>query len=176
MRTIISKAVFAATVATVGLGGAAFADTAKPGDIQDDNGRIEAGYLNCKYTDGSSIIVASERTFDCTYESAGSDRPVEKYTATISNYGVDLMITDSKTLRWAVLAPATADSTKGSLEGNYGGISADAAVGYGVGADVLVGGLEDSVALQPVALSTGSGLGAALGYESVTLNYEGTSS
>lgn len=174
MRTMISKTVLAATLASVGLGSAAFAETAKNDGIPgSEEGRIEAGYLNCEYTDGSSVIVASERSFDCTYQSAEGDRPMEKYTATISNYGVDLMVTDEKTLRWAVLAPATIDSNMGSLEGNYGGVSADAALGYGIGADVLVGGLEDSVALQPVALSTGKGLGAAIGYEEVTLSYEG---
>ncbi len=174
MRTMISKTAFAATLATLGMSGAAFADTMKDTSIPgSEDGRIEAGYLNCEYTGGSSIIVKSERSFDCTYTSAETDRPVERYTATIAKYGVDMMVTDEKTMRWAVIAPATFNSNIGSLEGNYGGASADAALGYGFGADVLIGGLEDSLALQPIALSTGKGLGAAIGYEQVTLSYEG---
>lgn len=170
----ISKTVFAAAFATLGTGSVALADTGKDTSIPgSSDGRIEAGYLNCEYTGGSSIIVKSERSFDCTFLSAEGDRPVEKYTATIESYGVDLMVTDAKTLRWAVLAPATMNSNIGSLEGNYGGASADAALGYGIGADLLVGGLEESVALQPVAVSTGTGLGAAVGYEQVTLSYQG---
>lgn len=174
MRTMISKTALAATLATLGMAGAAFADTAEDKSIPgSEDGRIEAGYLNCEYTGGSSIIVKSERSFDCTFQSAETDRPVEKYTATISNYGVDLMVTDEKTMRWAVIAPATMNSNIGSLEGKYGGASADAALGYGFGADVLVGGLKESVALQPVALSTGKGLGAAIGYEQIELSYQG---
>jgi len=174
MFTMISKTAFAATLATIGMAGAAFAETAKDKAIPgSEDGRIEAGYLNCEYTGGSSVIVKSERSFDCTFKSAEVDRPVEKYTATVSNYGVDLMVTDEKTLRWAVIAPATISSNIGSLEGNYGGASADAALGYAFGADVLVGGLQESVALQPVAVSTGKGLGASIGYEQIELDYQG---
>ena len=173
MRTMISKTILAATLATLGVSGVAFAETSSKEIPGSEDGRIEAGYLNCEYASGSSIIVKSERSFDCTFQSAETDRPIEKYTATISNYGLDLMVTDEKTLRWAVIAPATINSNMGSLEGSYGGASADAALGYGIGADVLVGGLKDSVALQPIAVSTGKGLGAAIGYEQVELTYVG---
>jgi len=173
MRIMISKTVLAATFATLATGGLALAETKGDAIPGSEDGRIEAGYLNCAYTGGSSVIVKSERKFECTYQPAEGNRPVEKYSATIASYGLDLMITDEKTMRWAVLAPATMTSSLGALEGTYGGASADAALGYGIGADILVGGLKKSVALQPVALSTGTGLGASIAYEDVRLSYEG---
>ena len=175
MRTVMTKSLLAAALATVGLMGTANANSQpgdKPNEVNASDGRIELGYLNCEFTDGSSIIVKTERMFDCTFKPANGERPTETYQATIANYGVDLRVTDEKTMRWAVLAPSSFND-RGVLEGNYGGISADAALGYSVGADVLVGGLEESVALQPVAISTGEGLGAAVGYEEVTLTFTG---
>lgn len=140
-------------------------------DAEKSDGRIELGYLSCEFREGSSIVVKADRTFDCVFSSA-ADGQKERYTADITNIGLDLMVTDEKTLRWAVLAPSTF-SEHGVLEGEYGGVSADAALGYSVGADVLLGGFGESIALQPVALSSGEGLGASIGLESMVLSYQG---
>lgn len=142
-------------------------------NAEKSDGRIELGYLNCAFEEGSSIIVKSDRTFGCVFSPA-ADGQQERYTAQITNVGLDLMITDEKTIRWAVLAPSTFEE-HGVLAGEYGGLSADAALGYSVGADVLVGGLGESIALQPVAVSTGEGLGAAVGFETIVLTYDGLS-
>jgi hypothetical protein len=52
---------------------------------------------------------------------------------------------------------------RGSLAGSYVGASAEATVGAGLGANVLVGGFQRSVALQPVSVSGQTGLNFALG-------------
>ena len=57
----------------------------------------------------------------------------------------------------------------GALAGGYGGLSAGAAVGLGVGANALVGGLGNSFALQPVSLEGQSGLNAFAGVSSLEL-------
>lgn len=172
MRTVTNKLIAAAVAGSFAFSGLAIANPIQQGEPQASDGRIELGYLNCAYVDGTSVIIKSDRLFECTFDPASAERPTEKYEATISSYGVDLMVTDDKTLRWAVLAPSNFND-RGVLEGSYGGVSADAALGYSVGADVLVGGLKESVALQPVAVSTGEGLGAAVGYEQMTLTFEG---
>lgn len=58
--------------------------------------------------------------------------------------------------RKGVLAP-------GSLAGSYVGASAEATVGAGLGANVLVGGNNRTVALQPLSVSGQTGLNFALG-------------
>jgi hypothetical protein len=69
---------------------------------------------------------------------------------------------------WAVLAPTT-DMKPGSLAGQYAGVTGGAAVGVGANAHVLVGGLNKSVALQPVSIEGESGLNVAAGVEALTL-------
>lgn len=171
MSRSMKSALAALVVATTGFGPVAIAKENHNEISKESDGRIEIGYLTCEYREGSNIVVKADRKFDCIFNGAG-DEFTERYTADATTVGLDLMVTEEKTMRWAVLAPSSFDE-HGVLEGNYGGVSADAAFGYGLGADVLVGGLEESIALQPVAVSTGKGLGAAIGYEQLTLTYEG---
>ena len=58
---------------------------------------------------------------------------------------------------------------KGILEGNYAGLSGELTVGRGLGANVLVGGLERSVALQPISLQSSQGFNLALGVAQMQL-------
>ncbi len=69
---------------------------------------------------------------------------------------------------WAVVAP-TADLDRGALAGNYIGATAEATIGVGLGANVLIGG-GNSVALQPVSISGQQGLNIAAGIASVSLS------
>jgi hypothetical protein len=52
---------------------------------------------------------------------------------------------------------------KGALAGRYGGVAASAAVGPGLGANVLVGGMQKSIALQPLSVQGMLGLNVAAG-------------
>ena len=136
-----------------------------------DDGRLQLGYLSCEMTDGSNLIVVSEETYACVFDAA-EDGQDEAYELTITSYGLDLSATEEQSLRWAVLAPSTFDR-HGVLAGEYAGASADVAVGYSIGAKALVGGGDDSIALQPVSVTTGEGLGAAVGVERATIVYKG---
>ena len=66
------------------------------------------------------------------------------------------------TLVWGVFAPTAAAGSAEALKGRYVGASADVAVGAGAGANVLVGGGDKSVTLQPISASgiVGSGVSA----------------
>jgi hypothetical protein len=71
---------------------------------------------------------------------------------------------------WAVLSP-TINLGQGSLAGHYGGATASATVGVGAGANVLVGGLNASIALQPVSIEGQNGLNFAAGVAEMTLKF-----
>jgi hypothetical protein len=50
-------------------------------------------------------------------------------------------------------------------------VSADAAAGLGVGANALIGGSNNTVALQPLSLEGQVGVNVALGVSALTLTY-----
>lgn len=136
----------------------------------DDRGRIEVGYLECDLTANEGNIIVSEQQYICTFEPAEDGLPMELYVADISKFGIDLSKTDEERIRWGVFAPAEKFKT-GVLEGEYAGVSADAALGVGIGAKALVGGLEESIALQPLSLTTQEGIGLAIGIENLKLTF-----
>ena len=88
--------------------------------------------------------------------------PAERYEATMTRVGLDLGITAGGVMNWAVYAP-THGIPRGALAGNYGGASADIALGVGVGANALIGGSQKSIALQPLSLEGQVGVNVALG-------------
>jgi len=72
---------------------------------------------------------------------------------------------------WSVVAP-TLNPAPGSLSGSYGGVTASATVGIGVGANVLVGGSGNSIALQPLSAEGTTGLNVAAGVAEMTVNFQ----
>jgi hypothetical protein len=58
----------------------------------------------------------------------------------------------------------------GMLSGTYVGASAEASIAAGLGANVLVGGSNRSVALQPVSVQGQTGLNIAAGVSSLELH------
>jgi hypothetical protein len=82
--------------------------------------------------------------------------------------GLDIGITEETALAWNVFAPV-ARLAPGDLAGQYAGADASAVVGLGVGGNVLVGGSNKSIALQPLSVQGGVGLAVAAGLESLEL-------
>jgi hypothetical protein len=70
------------------------------------------------------------------------------------------------------LGAPTANLALGSLAGSYGGATASATVGVGLGANVLLGGSANSIALQPVSIQGTTGLNVAAGIAAMTLTYQ----
>ena len=136
---------------------------------------IQVGTLVCKGEGGWGAIITSKKEFNCTYGSVdGSVRG--SYTGVIRKFGLDLGVTGDTTLTWLVFGPATMigeNYKEGSLAGSYAGIGAEASVALGVGANALVGGSEDSFALQPVSVQVQSGLSIAAAVQTLTLVYTG---
>ena len=68
----------------------------------------------------------------------------------ISKVGLDIGYTQAGVIIWNVVAPAP-NLTPGALQGGYGGVSASATFGIGLGANVLLDGF-DKIALQPISI------------------------
>ena len=121
---------------------------------------VRVGTLTCHVKSGWGHVVTSSRPMDCDFRPG--HRAPEHYRGTLSRYGVDLGYTRGGALIWEVIAP-TSDVRAGALEGNYAGASADATVGLGAGANILVGGLDRSIALQPLSVEGNTGIALAAG-------------
>jgi hypothetical protein len=57
----------------------------------------------------------------------------------------------------------------GDLAGNYAGVQGSATIGVGVGGNALIGGSNNTIALQPLSLQGQVGLSVAAGLESLEL-------
>lgn len=120
---------------------------------------VEIGVLTCNVAGGPGFIFGSSKDIECTFK---GPRIVERYYGSINKFGIDLGFTDKSKIVWTVFAP-TKDIGPGALAGSYGGVSAEATVGLGVGANALLGGSHNSVALQPLSVSGQEGLNIAVG-------------
>ena len=128
-------------------------------------GGVEAGVLTCNSIPGTrlNLLIHSSIDVNCTFETA--DGKTEQYTGdTGIGLGVDLNWDRKEKLYFSVVS-AGADITAGaySLAGRYLGGKASITAGLGVGAAALIGGSDDNIALQPLALETSSGLGLSGG-------------
>jgi hypothetical protein len=104
----------------------------------------------------------------CTFSHDGHD--VARYRGHIDKFGVDVGYQSAGVLVWGVFSP-TQGVRPGSLDGHYGGVTAGATVGVGAGANVLVGGSDRSISLQPLSVEGMTGLNLAAGIGEVTLHY-----
>ncbi|HVV64707.1 MAG TPA: DUF992 domain-containing protein [Rhizomicrobium sp.] len=128
---------------------------------------VKVGTLTCHVASGWGFVFGSSRDLHCVFHGAGPH--TERYAGSISKFGVDIGYTEGGELIWAVFAPSS-DVRKGALEGDYAGATAGATVGVGVGANVLIGGLDKSIALQPVSIEGNSGLNVAAGIGAISLH------
>src|SRR5580698_662495 len=151
------RLMLSAAIAVAGLAAATAADAAPHG--------VRVGDLTCNVASGWGFVFGSSKDLHCTYRGNGH---FEHYTGSISKFGVDIGYTEGGVLVWGVFAP-TSDMRKGALEGDYAGASAQATVGLGVGANALIGGLDKSVALQPISVEGSKGLNVAAGIGSISL-------
>jgi Protein of unknown function (DUF992) len=124
------------------------------------------GVLSCNVSSGFGFIFGSSRSLNCAFSGAGGH--YEHYTGTINRFGVDIGYIRGGVLVWSVLAPVAVPAPC-ALAGNFGGATAQATVGVGAGANVLVGGSANSISLQPVSIEGTTGLNVAAGIASMSL-------
>jgi len=128
--------------------------------------RVKVGTLTCDISGGIGMIIASQKTMACNFTPSKGGREV--YVGSITKFGLDVGATGGGRMVWAVYAPTS--RSRAVLAGTYTGASAEATVGAGVGANVLIGGNERTVSLQPVSLQGQTGLNLAVGVSGLELH------
>jgi hypothetical protein len=151
-----AKTIAAALALTVSL--AAAATTA-----QAQGAGVNIGRLECVVEGGIGLIITSKKQMQCLYKSTTGRE--ESYFGNIRKFGLDIGVTGEAYMIWGVFAPGIVD--EGALAGEYVGGSAEATAGVGAGANALVGG--GNITLQPLSVQVQTGLNAALGVSSMTL-------
>ena len=111
--------------------------------------RIQVGTLTCSLSSSVGMVVGSQRNVSCTFR-GGAGEADEPYTGTMTRFGLDVGVTTGGVIVWTVFA-VTARHRK-MLAGTYTGASAEMSIAAGLGANVLVGGSNHTVALQPVSV------------------------
>ena len=127
---------------------------------------VEVGVLNCTVANGAGFIIGSSKRLDCTFQGGGRREP---YVGHINKFGIDIGATTTGVISWAVFAPSAGGMGPGALAGSYGGVTGEATIGVGLGANVLVGGSKRSIALQPLSVGAQQGLNLAIGVAALTL-------
>ncbi|NNE22104.1 MAG: DUF992 domain-containing protein [Rhizobiales bacterium] len=130
-------------------------------------GGVKAGILKCKVDGGFGLFVTSKKNVECVFRPR-LHRWRDHYVGSITKIGADIGFTNGSYLVWTVFAPGSLK--RGSLEGTYLGASGEATAGVGLGANVLLGGFDHSINLQPVSFQGQSGLNVAAGIAGLTLN------
>src|SRR5215468_12216746 len=106
----------------------------------------------------------------CLQSSPGSATPsaTQSYDGALNTVGLNVGFSTGSVLGWAVFAPTTGVPA-GALAGEYVGVSADVGIGLGAGANVLLGGSNRTIALQPLSLQGSTALNVVAGVSSLQL-------
>jgi hypothetical protein len=130
--------------------------------------RAQAGELRCDVSGGVGLILGSQKEVDCTFKPVARG-PLEHYRGKLTRLGLDLGVSNGAVMVWGVWAPT--ERPAGALAGTYGGATADASVGKGVGGNVLAGGNDRTVELQPVSVESDTGINLAAGVAGLELQW-----
>ncbi|MCX7348773.1 MAG: DUF992 domain-containing protein [Alphaproteobacteria bacterium] len=130
------------------------------------DGGVKLGVLVCDVSGSIGLILGGTEAASCTFQGPNG---AENYKGRITQIGLDIGVTAGAVMSWAVFAPGQVG--KGALAGTYAGATADASFAVGLGANVLVGGSQQSIALQPVSVEGSAGVNVAAGLASFKLEY-----
>ena len=132
-----------------------------------ESSRVQVGTLTCSLSSSIGLVVGSQRNVSCLFRGT-SGEPDEPYTGTMIRVGLDVGFTTGSVIIWTVFAKT--NRYKGMLTGTYTGASAEMSLAAGLGANVLVGGSSQTVALQPLSVQGQIGLDIAAGVGSFDLH------
>lgn len=127
---------------------------------------VKLGVLNCDLSASVGLILGGSQAASCVFQGPNG---AENYQGRITEIGVDIGVTEATVMSWAVFAPGQLG--RGALQGTYAGATAQATIAVGLGANVLVGGSQNSIALQPLSVSGQAGLNVAAGLAKFNLTY-----
>jgi Protein of unknown function (DUF992) len=127
------------------------------------NPSTKLGMLDCTIEGGTGYIIGSTKDLACTFTPANKTMPKELYVGQVKKFGLDVGATRQAAMQWLVFAPTEQAYALGALAGDYRGVSAEATAVVGGGANVLVGGSQDTFTLQPLSVQAQTGLNVAAG-------------
>lgn len=139
-----------------------------PASAQD--ARLQLGELDCSLSSSVGLIVSSQRNVSCFFHAANT--PETAYVGTLTRIGLDVGVTSGGKMVWTVFV--NTDRYAGTLAGSYVGATAEATVALGLGANVLIGGSNDSVVLQPLSIQSTTGFSIAAGVSQLNLCVAGS--
>lgn len=171
MKKSLAMALTAATLASAGAWAVNAADLPTYKETYrepDARGGVKIGYLDCNIAGGAGYVLGSAKEVQCVFRSTVGAEASDHYAGAIRKLGVDVGFTTRSRLIWAVFAP-TAGYHKGALSGIYQGATAEATLGAGVGANILIGGTAGAIHLQTVSVTGQLGLNVAATGTSMTL-------
>lgn len=125
------------------------------------------GVLDCTIEGGFGLLVGSKKAASCTFEH--TDGTVENYVGSLNKLGLDIGISGESFLSWIVFTPIGNKVGDFALAGDYVGVSANASLGIGLGANALVGGSNKKIGLQPFSIEGKTGLNLAIGFSKLSL-------
>ena len=129
--------------------------------------QIQVGTLTCSMSASIGLIVGSQKNVNCVLKGQPGE-PEEAYSGTMTTIGIDIGVTSGGVIVWTVFADT--DRYAGMLAGTYTGATAEVSIAAGLGANVLVGGSNRTVALQPLSLQGQVGLDIAGGIGQLELH------
>jgi hypothetical protein len=125
------------------------------------------GVLECRIAPSVGFLVVEFQKLTCRFGPEGG-LPPESYAGTFTTVGAAVGYTAGGSLTWGVYS-STQRMMPGALAGSYKGVSASATVGVGLGENFLLGGSQNSVALQPWSVEGLTGLSASGGLSNLQL-------
>ena len=140
-----------------------------PAAAQTPQSWTQVGSLSCRVDPNIGFIIVGHQPMECLF-TPNTQTPPQAYDGAINTVGLNVGISAGGVLGWAVFAPTTGVPA-GALAGDYVGVSGDIGIGIGAGANVLLGGSDRTIALQPLSLQGSVALNVVLGVSSLKLRW-----
>jgi hypothetical protein len=133
-------------------------------------GGVKIGVLTCSESPGWGFVIGGSQRLNCRFTDTNGFSSF--YTGHVSKLGLDIGHTRGGVITWAVFAPSS-NMAPGALQGTYGGVSASISLGRGAGANLMIGGFDRAIQLQPLSVEGLRGDEVTAGLGSIDLKYVG---
>jgi hypothetical protein len=140
---------------------------AMPAAAQAPQSWTQVGGLSCQVDPSVGFIIVGSQSMRCLF-TPNTPQEREAYAGALNTVGLNVGISAGGVLGWAVFAPTTGLPI-GALAGEYVGASGDVGIGLGAGVNVLLGGSNRTIALQPISLQGSIALNVVAGLSSLKL-------
>ena len=133
--------------------------------------RVKAGVLACDVSGGFGWVLGSSKSVSCIF-TPDVPGPTEGYVGVIRQVRARYR-RDHPAEHGVGSVRPVGRPMRGALAGSYVGATGEATFAVGLGANVLVGGSNRSVALQPVSVTGQTGINIAAGVADLQLRPAG---